>query len=747
MKKILFHLSLFCCISFFASANLNAATPAFKLFDLAKQQDVSFKKYISDYALITLNKNVLQEIYQSKSENIAVEIPLSASQVITVNLKKSRVLSDAFIISTPEGNVQYTPGIYYHGGIDGIKTSTGSFSFFNNSVMGIMSIERGNYVIGTTDSKNPASTEYIVYNDADMLVQNPFECHVADDRSLPTGVQNKGGDPGTQTATCRLVELYLECDHQMYIDKGSSVTNVVNYVTGFMNEVGLIYSNESISIAIKQIMVWTVADPYPITSSSGALTAFQAHLAGVFNGDLAHLLSTTVNNLGGVSYVDVLCNQQYGVGYSNIYNTYNAFPTYSWTVEVVSHEMGHGFGSQHTHWCGWQLTPTVTGPIDTCYTPEGGCYTGPSKPKTGTIMSYCHLTANISFALGFGPIPGNLIRARYNAATCAAGLTGGSVTATSSGAVCTGNTANFTASASAGSVYNWTGPAGFSSALQNPTITNAQTYNAGTYSVTATYTGCTGTVSTSLAVNTDPAPVINAPATNICVGGSVLLSANTGAGFTYQWKKGGIAIAGATSATYFAIGAGNYKVTETAAGGCSKTSAPIVITGPPSGTVTASGSLTFCAGGSVTLTAAAGAGYSYQWKLNNTYITGAISQSYVSSTAGIYKCVVTNAYGCTKLSQPQTVVINCRLSGYASQDISYVVSPNPFVNSFTLNFTNESGASANVKIFDVLGKQIASYQNVATKNGLTAGEELLPGIFIVEVTQGDKRQIIRLVKR
>ena len=50
--------------------------------------------------------------------------------------------------------------------------------------------------------------------------------------------------------------------------------------------------------------------------------------------------------------------------------TYANVPTYSWTVMVFTHEMGHLMGSRHTHACVWNGNNTQ---IDGCYTPEGTC--------------------------------------------------------------------------------------------------------------------------------------------------------------------------------------------------------------------------------------------------------------------------------------------------------------------------------------------------------------------------------------
>ncbi len=173
-----------------------------------------------------------------------------------------------------------------------------------------------------------------------------------------------------------------------------------------------LYANESINIAISEIFVWTSPDPYSKTSSVTALYQFK-DLRPTYNGDLAHLAALGGNNIGGVAWLDVLCSN-YGYAYSNISSSYQNVPTYSWTVEVMTHEMGHNLGSNHTQWCGWN-----GGALDNCYTTEGGCSKGPAPKNGGTIMSYCHLTNyGINFNNGFGPQPGDKIRAKVAAANC-----------------------------------------------------------------------------------------------------------------------------------------------------------------------------------------------------------------------------------------------------------------------------------------------------------------------------------------
>src|SRR5688572_6588559 len=58
----------------------------------------------------------------------------------------------------------------------------------------------------------------------------------------------------------------------------------------------------------------------------------------------------------------------------------------------------------------------------------------------------------------------------------------------------------------------------------------------------------------------------------------------------------------------------------------------------PAATITAGGPTNFCSPGSVTLTANAAAGTTYQWQKNLFNITGATLQTYVATASGSYTC-------------------------------------------------------------------------------------------------------------
>ncbi len=114
----------------------------------------------------------------------------------------------------------------------------------------------------------------------------------------------------------------------------------------------------------------------------------------------------------------------------------------------------------------------------------------------------------------------------------------------------------------------------------------AATYNAtqkGTYSCKMT-SPCSVLTSTGIFVNVikNPSAIISAGGpTSFCAGGSVTLNVTPVGGCTYQWYKGVAAIAGATTTSYIATTAGNYKcrVTKTATG-CFKNSNGILVSVP-----------------------------------------------------------------------------------------------------------------------------------------------------------------------
>ena len=103
--------------------------------------------------------------------------------------------------------------------------------------------------------------------------------------------------------------------------------------------------------------------------------------------------------------------------------------------------------------------------------------------------------------------------------------------ASSNSPVCVNGTIQLSAASVINASYQWTGPAGFTSSLQNPQITNAQYGNSGEYSMTITVDGQTSAPTTTQVSVIDPPTASISGTASICAGDSAQITINaTGLG-------------------------------------------------------------------------------------------------------------------------------------------------------------------------------------------------------------------------
>jgi hypothetical protein len=147
---------------------------------------------------------------------------------------------------------------------------------------------------------------------------------------------------------------------------------------------------------------------------------------------------------------------------------------------------------------------------------------------------------------------------------------------------------------------------------------------------------------------------------SVCQGNTVLLNANSGSGFSYQWINANGAIPNATSSSFTVNTSGAYRAVITNIKGCVDTSASVNVSiNPlPTATATAASATTFCLSGSVAINANTGTGLTYQWRNASGNITGATNASYTANATGAYKVVVTNSNGCVDSSSAVSVTVN-----------------------------------------------------------------------------------------
>lgn len=427
MKKI--YLLVFLCCSMLSFGQiravskkvqeLNSKSQPFKSYDLFSVNNDANRtaKYFTsatDVTVLNLNEVQLNKIVSDAPSFLAVSVPYQ-NEIVEVELYKNGVVTEGFTAKDEKGNLlDYKLGEYYRGIVKGDYESIVAISFFEGDVIGVISSTQfGNIVLGKSTDKQ----DFITYSDKNILGQMPFSCGV-DELEANDHREAATYDPAmlSTTMTENCVKIYYEIAYQPYFRNGSDVQNTINWITGIQNNIGTLYANDNINVALHEVRVWTVDDPY--NGSPGENLADFANSSPAFNSDLAHLVNYPTTT--SVAYLNSLCtNSNYA--YSGIAMTYQQVPTYSWTIMAMTHEMGHSLGSPHTHACAWNGDNTA---IDGCGPAWGnneGC-NGPIPPEGGTIMSYCHgVSVGINFNLGFGPQPGALIRSTVDSKPCLSG--------------------------------------------------------------------------------------------------------------------------------------------------------------------------------------------------------------------------------------------------------------------------------------------------------------------------------------
>lgn len=396
------------------------------LFSCVKKEGIPLFK-ASDTALKGVGNSISVEIDSSSVSTLLAEQPDSIrlsipakDGTIWVNVSKNNIFGDGFTVMSDSTTEAYeTNDVFYGGKVEDEENSLVAINIVSGEITGfISSLKYGELSIGKTNEVS--TTSYMVHeNTSDTLV---FNCLEIDPPNLKELQQLKKTEVSIQADVPRCVTKDFELTYEVF-QKYGSVTAATNWILNLFAGEKAIYKNEGIELVLGLVYVWTTPDGY----NSNAATALQQfgdkrRNDPAFKGNIAQLIRGRDGGaLSGIAYVDILCNREYRFSYAEPMWTYAAYPSYSWSVEVITHEDGHNIACPHTHNCNWELSPGVFGAIDNCYTTEGGCPASLPCAGCGTIMSYCHLNSavGIQFRNGFGPIPGNRLRSRVNSGSCA----------------------------------------------------------------------------------------------------------------------------------------------------------------------------------------------------------------------------------------------------------------------------------------------------------------------------------------
>ena len=193
----------------------------------------------------------------------------------------------------------------------------------------------------------------------------------------------------------------VDTDNEWMAGKGNNTTTAMTFITNLFVNMNVYYERDfGTRLLIGETILRTTPDPFPTEANiSTYLSDFGEYWRvnqGAIDRDFALLLSgqnIASNSFSGIAWVNILCNDGFQQGSqtpgSYSVNRMGSGLSVGFVSQFVGHELGHNFGSPHTH--------CYATPIDHCYNGEAGCYSGPTScpggPGTkGTIMSYCHVS-------------------------------------------------------------------------------------------------------------------------------------------------------------------------------------------------------------------------------------------------------------------------------------------------------------------------------------------------------------------
>ncbi len=229
-----------------------------------------------------------------------------------------------------------------------------------------------------------------------LLTLPDFQCDVIEVVDRIGADVRRGQTANGASVQCRVVDIAIETDWEFtQIFDGDTEASSA-YATILIGAASEIYSRDVFTtLKIVFLRVWAKNNDPWNNGGLGEFVNFWNENMQDVERDVAHFLSGHPG--GGVAYLPGVCQEGFDYGYSSGMNGFFPYPlehnnNQNWDIIVVCHELGHNFGSPHTH----DYDP----PIDGCGL--GEC----ENAENGTLMSYCHQCPGglANFRLEFHPI-------------------------------------------------------------------------------------------------------------------------------------------------------------------------------------------------------------------------------------------------------------------------------------------------------------------------------------------------------
>ena len=400
------------------------------LFIVSDKISEPLTHHANNTLFLDINLETVDSISLFKPCYKSINMPFLNQEQLTLDLEYFEVFSQNFQVSRTSkiGRIEnvYSPKTISYKIIGNNKIS-GSISIYKNILIGVIKKDGKVYEI-----MHLQNNYYALVDISDAIADFNFNCHTNTSDISPQNIDLYNADDRSGATLC--LNMAIEIDFYTYSDFGYSCEDAVEWALAILTGVSEVYSSElDVVVQASHVHVWETPGPYSdldddmydYLNTLEDTWQWPSQFTQVER-DIVHLF-TRKSVGGGLAELDVLCSNQWGyavagglgttINYNYLTQPFSNF--YSWHFMVVSHELGHNIGANHTHDCVWNADPNYDfpgGAIDNCnmygslFDPNNSCYGNPddlflnSTYEYGTIMSYCHVTSLASLYFEFHPI-------------------------------------------------------------------------------------------------------------------------------------------------------------------------------------------------------------------------------------------------------------------------------------------------------------------------------------------------------
>lgn len=352
-------------------------------------------------AELAIDARLMRSIVAVRDASITVTLPVDGRDV-TLDLRRDHTVgaSTRIVRMTSYGPVRYDPRnvVTYRGTLPDDPMSVVSVTLTDREMVADVHTRGRRTMIGM-DRRD--DLRHVVVNTDAAATTSSLPCRTADDAvsehvlSMIREASAKPLDRAQATDTLEM-SVAIEADHLLYTSLQKDISRATAYLSNLYSICSQIYERDlQTKLTVSFLRVWETADdPYDDEVSVFELIDpfkqyYNANMDSVQR-DIAVFMTLRGGQGGIAGSIGGLCLEEGSFAACDATGSSSPLPTWSWDVNLVTHEIGHVCGGLHTQSCLWP-----GGPLDSCVNSESGDCVPYDKtvPRIGTIMSYCHQTS------------------------------------------------------------------------------------------------------------------------------------------------------------------------------------------------------------------------------------------------------------------------------------------------------------------------------------------------------------------